>query len=375
MTSQDGFTIIDGKAATADNGIEFVRNECSPFAKSLPSRPVAASESFLVDTYYGQAFDIGLVNKAEAVYGITESLPVYAIDELANAGFLRLPFRRVPRIHVRNGTELKSLLRSIGAGKPDSVLLFRGQTQEFTLERSDKGREKLYGNKNAIEPSLASSASRKAIDADACFVGWATVLQEFLERRSQAIRQWASEERLHSVEQDLASLRKSFRLSALTLALAQHYGLPTNGIDATRDLGVALFFAFTNFIQDGEGLLRAIRRGSDGPPSVLYLFYVEDRFQLDYERIAPAVFSSGRPVRQKARFLHTAWAYRANAVARNLFAAIYLDPRGDFGDLLRVNMLFPGPDDDDFGKFLSETKTKPLPTVLADYLRYFRWVA
>src|SRR5712692_11523353 len=103
----DGFCRLSGEQyATAWLNLEIFRNECSPFSDLSQVKDTPVADSIVVDSYYGQAYDAAFFDNVRAVYGEATILPEYSGDELANYGFLRVPFRRVPRCLVRNRKEL-----------------------------------------------------------------------------------------------------------------------------------------------------------------------------------------------------------------------------------------------------------------------------
>jgi hypothetical protein len=149
-------------------------------------------------------------------------------------------------------------------------------------------------------------------------------------------------------------LRSSlFPLSAL--ALAQHYGLPTSGLDVTDRLDVALFFALMAYRKSPDGC-RATYTPTDfsaGMP-VIYLLFPTEQQQFDYESHRGENFPHGRPDAQSARFMHTAWGYAINRCAERIFLALYLDPKGDYGSFPSAANLFPADEADLFATFIEQ---------------------
>ena len=58
-----------------------------------------------------------------------------------------------------------------------------------------------------------------------------------------------------------------------------------------------------------------------------------------------------------------------------LVTALYLDPAGDFGELPEPGRLFPGPEDDPFGRFIEAVRSGwDISEELRRFLGYLYWV-
>ena len=201
------------------------------------------------------------------------------------------------------------------------------------------------------------------------------MLRAFLLGEMDGARSWASEATLQSIRDDYHELTGGFRFHHFALALAQHYGLPSAGIDVTPDPRIAAFFALHMFSRetDGSRILRGIRKKGGDEPGVIYVFGVGERFSLDYEQFRPRTFPIGRPDRQRAFFLHTGWGLSRNECARRIWVALYLDPDGDF-DMPSCAEMFPEAGADRFARFLLDIAPEMTPR-LRDYLSCLYWVA
>ena len=368
----DGFRVIDN--ADLQRGVELnirrFRNQVSPFGNLSNNGPAGP---IMIDTYYGLPYDSSVM-RAGAIYGPTDALPPSTIDGLATDGFLRVPFRRIPRIRIRNESQLRAFVNTLSAAEDEMRFYFRGQPQEYLLPRSEETRDSLYGDRNTIEPSLLPSSARSGLPLEVIMPEWCWALRIFLQRHRQTIRSWARESALKEVDEALDHLGRSFRLGLLALALAQHYGLPSPGLDISDDLSIALFFAMNRF-KPKEGSARTLLRVPkriDEAPSVLYVFAVYPRFTLNYDDIRPIGFPLGRPDRQRAFFLHTGWGLSTNECARRLIAALYLEPGARFATAM-TTALFPPPQDDAFANFLLTLRPRA-DSPFARYLERLYWV-
>jgi hypothetical protein len=119
-------------------------------------------------------------------------------------------------------------------------LFFRGQTSFYTLNRSESIKKFLFGNSVSIEPSLTTSASRTNFRYDRLhFLLRYFIEQEVFSRKTGLDEKKAAWEEL--------STDPACRYDLAIKALAQHYGFPTNGLDVTTNLKVALWFATNKF--------------------------------------------------------------------------------------------------------------------------------
>jgi hypothetical protein len=363
----DGFEAWTGPTdQVAGHNIRAIRNEISPFAR-IDQFPRPGSGPVIVDSYYGLAYDFEIPERA-ALYGLTSALPEYSGDAHANLGFLRTPFRRIPRILVRSRQELHKYVHGIPPVE-DLAILFRGQNREYVLPRSSKSLEMLYGDANAREPSLLPSASRAGLDLEVVLPSWLFVIHQYLD-------DLAASSVGKSNSRHYQELRSNYNLSLLGLALAQHYGLPSVGLDVTPDIDVALFFALHEFHDSPRDRWTQLcrRKRSDSELSVIYVLCPRQRFRLGYDELQPRQLLALRPERQKAFFMHSGWGKRRNGCCENLFLALYIDPAGDFGKLPDPASLFPNQGEDRFGNFLSARAQSIKHCLLEPLLSRFRWV-
>lgn len=374
---RDGFLLLDAlEVANPTHNLERFRNECSPLSGVETPLPRADGKLW-VDLHYGRAFDF-VLTESSAVYGFTEDLA--AVSQQSELGYLRVPYRCVPRIRVRSRSEVDAIIGAIRAqlgGPVDSRLLLRGQTQEYLLGRSAAALNALYGDPRALEPSLPASATRKGQPLEAVLPQWCFLIRCYqMKLQLQILNQLepAQLEQLSpSMEADRRRLELTLDNQTIALSLAQHYGLPSMGLDLTDQVDTALFFALHRFARTSERRLQVMP--SEGSP-VLYLLLLPERFCVEHARARPRIFPRGRPDAQGAWFSHMGWGYRQNQCAEYLVAALYLDPDGDFGPLPRAEDLFPTSEDDPFGSLLEAVLAEPWASpTLRRYLEQLYWLA
>lgn len=352
MTLPDGFMPIESdQLCDAALNITFTVDEYSPFADRHAFADVG--EELIIDQYYGQVYHAMELRPA-AIYGRTSDLPSYSGDQLSNHGFLRVPFRRIPRRVVHSRAEIMALLASIQSADDNLRILLRGQTSEHNIKRSPLTTQWLYGDDVVQEPSLTTSASRRKPALEEVLPEWAVLLNVFLATDEIASRTLLDDE-----------FRTSLGFPLFALSLAQHYGLPTSGLDVTDRLDVALFFAFMKCNKPKGEHVATYSRLTDSPEMpVLYILSPSRQQQFDYESYRAKGFPPGRPDAQSARFMHLGWGYAHNECARRIFLALYLDPAGDFEPIPSSADLFPAGEVDRFAGFLEQMCSRTLPEKL-----------
>jgi hypothetical protein len=170
-------------------------------------------------------------------------------------------------------------------------------------------------------------------------------------------------------QQEYENFAGGFGFPLFSLALAQHYGLPTFGLDVTDRLDVALFFALMKFDKPaGSHRATYFRLTEFNSLPVLYLLFPQEEQQFEYERYRADGFPRGRPDAQAARFMHMGWGHSDNACAERIFLALYLDPEGDYGIIPSPLQLFPKGTDDTFGHFLEHLDRRSFPEVFKQVL-------
>src|ERR1700750_2098824 len=101
-------------------------------------------------------------------------------------------------------------------------MLFRGQTTEHFITRSRVTSRWLFDEDEVLEPSLTTSASRRRPALEQVLPEWCALLNVFL------IEACGMEG-----EPQYEDFTGGLGFPLFALALAQHYGLPTSGLDVT----------------------------------------------------------------------------------------------------------------------------------------------
>lgn len=295
----------------AKNHLFAWRNRISFYMQTAPSAS-HTSNFVYIDSCYGYSYDYELFSDYNSLYGETDSVPSPLDWMIKNYchDWLRVPFIKVPRFIVDSAEELYDLLKDIYSLR----FLFRGQPSEYYLNRSIALMRKLYNDAQAKEPSLASYAVRTNSMFEKHYIEWATIIKTYL---YLTLGQEKAEEYFDKED--------DFNFYMLCLSIAQHYGLPTYGLDVSDSLATALFFALNEFTPIDESKREYKYTKKEKGNSIIYVFSPTKGESFNYNRfdLNPNLFP--RPFMQKASFAHCSWGYAKNAIAERLVAAIQFD--------------------------------------------------
>src|SRR5579872_7403892 len=106
---REGFSTLDPERlqnGSCEN-LAAYRNQFS--LASAVSRARPRPGDLVVDENYGLVYDDWVLDDT-AVYGRSDGLAPGPLDTQATLGFLRVPFRRIPRISVTTVAEIESVL-------------------------------------------------------------------------------------------------------------------------------------------------------------------------------------------------------------------------------------------------------------------------
>jgi hypothetical protein len=262
-------------------------------------------------------------------------------------------------------------------------IVFRGQTKLHLLDRPQPIKELLFGASCADEPSFPSSAARQRFDYDSLHYQLLFYLENFgldFPRSpgrlgDEIYARWRT-----------ARVSPACEIDYAVMALAQHYGLPSHGLDVTNDLAVAAWFATQAYCMGDDGFadytpLRAEdwpSNPTDWPVVAMQqpvTWSLRGSLQECHELDAFGLMAL-RPQRQKARFFLGGHADHQNRLAEATVCVARLAP-GDYASALSFEHLFPSPDDDpayrvmlDFANYRPFWTKGPLGVA-----RFRRWFA
>jgi len=371
--------------AFALDGVEPGKFYCSDMEEQTTARRELSNEQFLlIDSFYQRIWDtMGM--RPVATYGQTSDLPLsngFTVEAEAKngqplrrtataptlLGVCRAEETRIPRFLVSDYQELRDVTNRAKAGlrqtgQSERRLFFRGQRRHYSVTRAARVSEFLYGKKED-EVSLLTAAAREKFDYDRFAPAFQLQMQAMLYERAgvaafRALKpDWVSrpigkcpfaDPGLERAYATWLNAYKSFRWEQVVMALAQHYGVPTHGLDLTEDVDIAVWFALRG-------------RGDEDPGQpVVYLIASDNpdlQSQLDW--IDELGLGALRPARQRAVLHFGGWGLHSNICAQEVVAIAELGPEFTAATPMTEEYFFPGPDDDLFLRDLMALKDRAL---------------
>jgi FRG domain len=302
---------------------------------------------FVLDKYYRAPFrarpleTCGLYGAQDVLRDHYESF----YDEVEPVALIRCKHFSAPVIEVSSLDEIRRYTSGIPLHE-GQALFFRGQTRFYRLPRTDRVRRLLFADSCDVEPSLVTSAARRH---DYDYDGLHFALKHFLECKlltrddvaGEELRAWQSKSASPLCELDHA-----------VMALAQHYGLPSHGLDVTLRDEVALWFA-TNLLERDADERYAYRTLSiadwpDDPEEWPVVFAHQSvthtmRTSLhDCHELDEFGFGAHRPALQRAKFFLGGHSDHQNRLAETVVCAFRLRP-GSYPTDESFDTLFPSP--------------------------------
>jgi hypothetical protein len=325
------------------------------------------------DTYFGNAWN-WTPARGSAIYGKTDDLPPTPIEAFGSGEFLRVPYRRVPVIDIHSTDELLGFARNVVSKNSGVRGVWRGQSRQYALQRSHDEKMRLYGDAAVVEPSLLPSASRENAYFPDLFGAWSALLDLFLEQRIQDLSVAYLSRR-----DEFANLTGHFRCSYTYrqwgFATAQHYGIPSVGLDVTHEILVALFFALHRFSTNpATGAMSMSRATVSDSPIIYGLGGFEDHDLLDDEKLGPPWLQCARPKAQGARFFATGWGEAANKAADRIYVALRLVGHTNWQSPHDARSIFPSNQDDVFLDFMMKSRHSHANPHVQDLLRRIYFV-
>ena len=327
-------------------------NLANPPNSLPPNRPELPG--WLLDKHYRAPFS-ARKPESQALYGSRNVLRDHFeqfYSGLETQDLIRCKHYCAPVIEVRSVQEMREHAARIPIHDPEGGIFFRGQTQLYELDRPDKVRMMLFGDSCSSEPSLPTSAARKGFDYDELHFALKYFLaHHFIEfdrgfsspAENPVYRLWQEKTRSPLCELDFG-----------LMALAQHYGIPTHGLDVTTDLDVATWFATNTYVNKGSGCWYLKMQVGDWShenskwPTVLVFQRVTHSLSgslQDCRELDAFGLKALRPERQKAKFFLGGHSDHQNRLAEALVCVFRLGP-GLYDTNSTFEHLFPGPDED-----------------------------
>ena len=257
-------------------------------------------------------------------------------------GSVRSKHYAVPIVDVRTLDELKHIAQLLDSTaerlkpakhvEPDARVWYRGQTRGYALERSELVSRFLFGITDVTEPSLLGAAPRRGWNYHQVHSFLSTALQG--EIYSQAKRRAEHFEEIYTKWSNLAVVPGAWDLGVM--GLAQHYGIPTLGIDITHDPLIALWFATNRCIKldNGRWTYRPLALNDWDIPeaewpviyAILPVTHSLNWAIRDVNVLEPLGVEALRPLRQKGAFFMGATTLHQNRLAEALVCVMRLAP-------------------------------------------------
>ena len=322
----------------------------------------------LIDSYYGHIWPIMGIRPV-CTYGRTTDLPL-SYDDLSER-FIKLKKSRslgvccagrvrIPRILIETYEELLDLIQVIKkvldeAGEKGKGIFFRGQTKHYSIRRHPSVCEFLYGTQSEDEVSLCTAASRAGFDYDHFASEFQLQLQSMLYSNEETAafeapdNNWLAQPIYRCpfnhprIAQQYLKWLSSYLDSSwdvVVMGLAQHYGIPTHGLDITSDLDTAIWFAK----RQSQHRVSAINLSH----GVLYIIATDTHLLHQLDSIADLGFEALRPRRQKAYLHYGGWGLHSNLCAEEVVAVVQLGENIEPLNEKSFSFLFPPPDEDLF---------------------------
>lgn len=307
-----------------------------------------------------------------AVYGRTSEIPRGPGDE--GGPVLRVPFRRIPVIELHSVAAVLALGRGNASKDPSITGMWRGQSRHHSLQREPIDRLRLYGDLEADEPSLLPSAARQDRYFPDIFDTWSGLLDLYVEERLEHLSKTYTSQAARLLH-EARSFKGSYRYRGWGLATAQHYGLPSVGLDLTSDIRVALYFALHRFETDAGTGVMSVRRATEEDDPIIYGLGVFEYDLLEDEKLAPAWLNCARPRAQNAFFFGSGWGDSVNRAADRVYVAARLRGHSRWVSPLSTTEVFPTAFDDTFLAFLLRARERFGDTATGDLLRRIYFTA
>lgn len=325
-----------------------ITNEMSRYTiPQFLNRNVYESDKMYLDDNYGRFYSGDKLNNSIGIYG-NPLMPFYDHGgqvSLSVVDVIHVPYRKIPVYKASCLSDIAPHLQEFAAYSPHHTILLRGQNTFYQLQREDhKELVQLYYNKSVKEPSFLPSMTRRTLNYYDTVSVWHNVAALLLQRLKDK----------HPLVDESIRLNERFHL--FSLAVAQHYGLPSVGLDLTDDLAVALWFALYEATYSSTEPVKAELIPADCNTANIYVFRCDKRTYFKFEDVVGDI-GINRPSAQHAYFNHCGWGMQRNQMALQLMCAFRVDRSmakelpSDF-----IRTIFPRIEDDEVLRILLDIK-------------------
>lgn len=291
-----------------------------------------------LDDNYGRLFDASGTH-TRFVYGVGREMPLYQeIQGLDIIDTLRVPFRKIPVYAANSKQDIKQAIVDISKNNPSYKILTRGQSKTYYIGRSAQEKLLLFGDSDAKEPSFLPSHLRQSFDPKFLQCMWQSQGDILLNDLKHDCKHLLSDEKFSEFSQDAMRISRTTYHMPFSLGIAQHYGMPSVGLDLTDSVSVASWFATKSIRTNDEGLASISDIDlENGFEPTIFIFRCPVDAVFDYQLVKPRHSPDGRPDRQNAWFGHVGWGEAKNQLASYLCCAFrltkkYLDTNSNIND-------------------------------------------
>lgn len=187
------------------------------------------SSALYIDDHYGRVYRETLINTS-CVYGKSSLLDYYSkMEGLKVIDELRVPFRRVPIYTVDQASDIKPFIDTLSRQNSSHKILLRGQARTYLIERTKREFEILYGE-TVNEPSFLPSHLRANFEEYTLKSLWHS-LSSILLHEACIDEISSNSKNSQELQSDAYKVRHTFLFDLFALGIAQHYGLPSVGLD------------------------------------------------------------------------------------------------------------------------------------------------
>jgi len=334
---------------------------------------------FLIDSKYQNIYGANRII-GSAIYG-QKGKPTISFKSSTNSN-IRANRNTIPVFECNNLASLEKLITKVKFENNDKEVYFRGQTKHYNLQRSRLTNKLLYGTETVSEISMPTSASRENFDFDgfsAIFqmqlqgIVYSTITKSRFTNLESSWPLWGSfspftDKVITDIHEKFKRLYYSYEWDLMTMGIAQHYGIPTHGLDITTDIKIALWFAQNKWyssIEDGKEYSWYKKLETDTIVEkenypTLYIIGTKSNLKKDLDQIEYIDLKATRPIRQKAFLHYGGFGLHSNICAQDVLAIIRLTPEFDYQSDFTAEYLFPNQEDDPLYYSLLELKEDAL---------------
>lgn len=274
-------------------------------------------EDVVIDDHYGRVFTNRIYQQCFP-YGLANKLSFYKGGIKGNIiDTLRVPYRKIPIYEIKKLSLLPVLVGDIEKYSPSYEILLRGQTSTYFIERVNNEKYRLYGDESPKEPSFLPSHLRNEFDENFMTCMWHSQATILLNAIGLDYSQTLPAESADEYWKDIQKIIRGPHLTPFSLGIAQHYGLPSIGLDLTKKCEVAAWFATHKMNIDSNGHTKE-EPVENYDTATIFVFRCPRNAVFQYNQVAPYNFPKGRPDNQDAWFGHVGWGYAKNQLASYL---------------------------------------------------------